>query len=156
MKDPDKLKQEIILTIKKFNLPNYKDLDIEFEISNIEHDGHILRAIRRKIVEKLEFFCKIIENVIFPDASSFASFQESKSFDESERADLVKLYKKLMIYDRISLSLEIENDDKKSVKLINELFSEWKNIKPQLLTLVKTMTDSWNKDDEALEERYFG
>jgi len=156
MKDNLKLKDELLETIKRYNLPSYKELDSEFEISNIEQDSYLLRAIRRKMIEKLEFFCKIIESLIFPDTSSLAALQESKILDDEKRTQLLKLYKKLMIYDRISLSLEIDNDDKKNVKLINDLFQEWEEIKPQLMDLVKGMTDSWSKDDESLEEKYFG
>ena len=94
--------------------------------------------------------------LIFPDASSLASMQESKLLDEEHRNNLLKLYKRLMIYDRISLSLEIDNDDKKNIKFIQDLYSEWGVIKPQLMEVVKIMTDSWSKDDESIEERYFG
>ena len=156
MKEQNDLKQEINNIIKKYKFPSFKDLDSEFDISSIEHDGFILRAMRRKMVEKLELFCKIIESLMLPDASSLASIQESKAIDEDQRISLHNLYKRLMIFDRISLSLEIENDDKKNVEFIQDLLSEWKNIKPQLMNLVKTMTDSWTKDDESIEERYFG
>ena len=156
MKDIDKIQKELQDTIKKYRLPSFKDLDSEFEISNIDHDGFLTRAIRRKMVEKLEFFVKIIEILIFPDASSLASMQESKLLDEDHRNNLLKLYKHLMIYDRISLSLEIDNDDKKNIKFIQDLYSEWNVVKPQLMEVVKIMTDSWSKDDESIEEKYFG
>lgn len=155
MKD-QKIHQEIKEIISKYKLPSFKDLDKEFDVSNIEHDGNILRAIRRKIIEKIELFCKIIESLMFPDASSLSSIQESKILDEDTRQDMLKLYKKLMVYDRISLSLEIDNDDKKNIKFIQDLFTEWKEFKPQLMTIVKNMTDAWTKDDESIEEKYFG
>lgn len=155
MKDT-KLQQELTAIIKKHNLPSFKELDIEFDISNIEHDGYLLRAIRRKMIEKAELFCKILESLMLPDASSLSSIQESKILDENTRQNMLKLFKKLMVYDRISLSLEIDNDDKKNIKFIKDLYSEWKEIKPQLMEIVKNMTDAWTKDDESLEEKYFG
>lgn len=151
-----KLHQELKETIKQYKLPSFNDLDREFDISNIEHDGNVLRAIRRKMVEKIELFCKIIESLMFPDASSLSSIQESKILDDDTRQNMLNLFKKLMIYDRISLSLEIENDEKKNIKFIQDLFAEWKEFKPQLMVIVKNMTDAWSKDDESIEEKYFG
>jgi|SRR3989344_2864860 len=155
MKDP-KIHQELNEVIKKCKLPSFKELDAEFDISEIEHDGNLLRAIRRKMVEKLELFCKIIETLMLPDPSSLSSVQESKILDDDIRQNMLQLFKKLMIYDRISLSLEIDNDDKKNIKFIQDLFSEWEEIKPELMNIVKKMADAWTIDDESIEERYFG
>jgi len=40
---------------KKFKLPKFKEIDSEFEISNLENERFLIRNILRKVEEKLEF-----------------------------------------------------------------------------------------------------
>ena len=50
MQDEDfDLKKEYEVLKKRYNLPSFKDLDREFDIAEIEHDGFLLRRIRGRI-----------------------------------------------------------------------------------------------------------
>ena len=44
----------------KFNLPPFKDMDDEFEISSIDKKIFLLRSLRRKMNDKILFFFMII------------------------------------------------------------------------------------------------
>src|SRR3989344_1228252 len=119
----------------KYNLPDFKKLDEEFEVSNIqglEDKKFLLRFIRRKVNEKIIFFCRIIESIIYPQSPNYISMVESRVFSEEEKQNMAELYKKLMYYEKESLILDVESDDKQSTKYINEVLNDWTEIKKKL------------------------
>lgn len=135
----------------KYNLPDFKKLDEEFEISNIqglEDKKFLIRFIRRKINEKVIFFCRIVESIIYPQSPNFISLVESRIFNEEEKQGMAEFYKKLMNYEKESLILDVESDDKQSVKYINELFSNWSEIKKQMVDITKKMQKAWNEKEK--------
>lgn len=135
----------------KYNLPNFKKLDEEFEISNIqdlEDKKFLTRSIRRKINEKIIFFCRIVESIIYPQSPNFISMVESRIFNEEEKQKMAEFYKKLMNYEKESLILDVESDDKQSVKYINEVFSNWPEIKKQMVEITKKMQKAWNEKEK--------
>ena len=46
---------------KKYQLPPFAEIDTAFEISTIEYEEFLLREVRRKMVEKLDSFIKVLE-----------------------------------------------------------------------------------------------
>ena len=49
---------------KKLKLPDFNELDVEFEISSIEEEGFVLRKIRRKIVDKVIEFSDVLNRIV--------------------------------------------------------------------------------------------
>jgi len=50
---------------KKYTkLPNFEVLNNEFELKSIEKNILITRQIRRRLADKVIFFCRILENII--------------------------------------------------------------------------------------------
>jgi len=141
----------------KFKLPNFKRLDDEFEISYIDKKPFLLRAIRRKINEKIIFFCRIIENLLYPTTNNIITITENKHLSEEKKEKLAKLYKKLMIFERKSLELDIEGSDKDDVDFINNVFSKWESFKKILKPVIKDMQEAWKIEEQAKkDEGYFG
>ena len=135
----------------KYNLPDFKKLDEEFEISNIqglEDKKFLLRFIRRKVNEKIIFFCRIIESILYPQSPNYISMVESRIFTEEEKQNMAELYKKLMHYEKESLILDVESDDKQSTKYINEVLNDWTEIKKQLVEITRKMQKSWNEQEK--------
>ena len=65
---------------KKYALPNYKELNKNFEIAYIEDPFFLLRSIRRRIHEKIVFFAKVSEKILFPNQTLMIEMYESKFF----------------------------------------------------------------------------
>ncbi|MDI6731602.1 MAG: 3-dehydroquinate synthase family protein, partial [Candidatus Margulisbacteria bacterium] len=63
---------------------------------------------------------------------------------EDEKEKMSKIYKKLMEFERQSLSLDVEPDEKKEVEFINNLFKEWKKFKDEMIKITKKMKESWH------------
>ena len=51
-----KIKEEYEKLKEKHNLPDFKEINNEFEITTIEKEEFLLREIRRKIYEKIELY----------------------------------------------------------------------------------------------------
>lgn len=142
---------------KKYKLPDFSKLDHEFEISLIEADRFLLRAIIQKMVEKAEFHSMLIENILSPDSANFCSMHECKFFSEEEKEKLFSLYKTLMKYNRRALEVSFTRNEKEEAAFIKDFFNEWDTLKKELLPVVGVMKKSWEKDTSMKEElEYLG
>jgi hypothetical protein len=129
----------------KHNLPDFALLDREFEISTIECDFFILREIRRKIAEKNESAAKIFDDLLHPE-SGFAHFREAAIFSETDREQLLNLYRRIMYYDRLAIELDFSDSDEINAKFINDFMKEWPALKKQIVSFVVRMKESWQKE----------
>ena len=137
---------------KKLNLPEFREIDFEFEISDLEETSFLLRAIIRRIAEKLDFYSTMIEEVLQPDASNLYAMHEIRYFDENEKKQMYELYIKLMNFNRQSIELSLERNEKDEADFINNFLHDWKGIKNELLKFVKKMRDSWRTEEADIKE----
>ncbi|MEK6841226.1 MAG: hypothetical protein AABX45_01375 [Nanoarchaeota archaeon] len=142
----------------KYKIPKFEDLDYEFELSSasIKDKNFLIRSIRRRLNDKVIFYCRIIEGLIYPNANNLIGMVEVKSFSEDEKEKMSKIYKKLMEFERQSLSLDVEPDEKKEVEFINNLFKEWKKFKDEMIKITKKMKESWHLEEKEEKDNYFG
>ena len=140
----------------KQKLPSFDELNNDFEISSITEKNFPLRAIRRKIMEKVLKYMTILESLIQPE-THFTDLYESKFFNDSERHEILILYKKLKQFERETYEIALNEDDKDNADFINVFFIEWKAMKKQLIIIIKKIKGSWkeeSKDKEVIG--YFG
>lgn len=142
----------------KHKLPKFEDLDYEFELSgaNIKDKNFIIRNLRRRINDKIIFYCRIIEGLLYPNANNLIGMLEVKSFDDKEKERMSKIYKKLMEFERESLSLDVNPDEKKEVDFINNLFKEWRKFKEEMIKITRKMKESWHLEEKEEKDNYFG
>ena len=142
---------------KKYKLPEFKDIDFEFEISDLEEINFLLRAIIRKIAEKLDFYSTILEEILQPDTSNLYAMHETRFFDEKEKNGMYDLYRKLMDFNRATIELSLGHNERNEADFINQFFEEWKALKQELLKFVKKMRTSWKEEADIKEDlRYLG
>lgn len=141
---------------KKFDLPEFSKINKDFEISLIDKKPLFLRNVRRKVNEKIIFFCRIIEGVLFPNGANFIAATENKVFSDDEKNEILKIYRELMVFERKSLSLDVDNIEEENVKFINEVFNKWPKFKKPLKDFVKKMESAWSREDPATTEAFFG
>ena len=150
------IKEKYMGLSKKYKLPSFNEINEEFEISSIEKEDFLLREIRRKIAEKLELYMKFLEEILQPE-TTLSNMYESKIFDDEERTEIFKIYKKLMFFNRLSIETAVNEDDKKSSEYINAIFKELDEIKERFSKFVAKAKESWLKDIDIKEElRYLG
>ncbi len=141
-----------------YKLPKFEDLDDEFEISiaSIKNKNFLIRGIRRRLNDKVIFYCKIIEGLVYPNSNNIIGMLEIKFFNEEEKEKISKMYKKLMEFERESLSVDVNPDEKKDVEFINNLFKEWKKFKEEMIKITKKMKESWHLEEKEEKDNYFG
>ena len=150
--------KEIYEKIKeKFNLPDYEEVNKELEISSIETEEFLLREIRKKIVDRVDVVISEISTILQPSAESLTSMQECRFFDDKDKKKMIEIYKKLMMISRQALEAEISHEDQDDANLITEFFKEWKLMREDLLSFMKTVKTCWEKETEIEEKmEYFG
>ncbi len=142
---------------KKLALPEFSTVDKEFEISTIEKPGFLLRAIRRKIGERLENITQLLDPLLQPDPNSFCSLFEYRCFTESQRKELLKRFQELMALYRASITADLGADDAEDAAFITKAVNEFPALRQALKPFVKTLADSWPKKIEQKDVvGYFG
>ena len=76
---------------KKYKLPDFKEIDFEFEVSDLEETNFLLRAIIRRIAEKLDFYSTMLEEILQPDTSNLYAMHEIRHFDDDEKKQMYEL-----------------------------------------------------------------
>ncbi len=142
---------------KKHNLPDFALLDSEFEISAIDKPVFLLRAIRRKIVERLDDLTKFLDPLIQPDAGSYVNLSEYQALSEGDRKDLMKHFQHVMELYLACIDAELSADDEQDALLIKRAAAEWPKLRESLRPFVKKLAQHWIKAVEHKDHvGYFG
>jgi hypothetical protein len=142
---------------KKHKLPGFSEADFELELESIEETSYLLRAIIRKINEKVDFYSHMLEEILQPDASNIYAIHENRFFDEEEKKNMYGLYVKLMNLIRSSVEVSLEPAEKNEAEFICRFFDEWKDLKAELKIYTKKMKDSWKPWADIKEDlEYLG
>ena len=137
---------------KRHKLPEFKDIDFEFEISDLEETNFLLRAIIRRIAEKLDFYSTMLEEVLQPDTSNLYAMHEMKFFEDGEKSQMYEVYAKLMSPNRQSIEVSLEHDERNEADFIGNALGEWKNLKQDILKMVRKMRASWKAEEADIKE----
>src|SRR3989338_5016175 len=76
---------------KKYMLPDFREMNTEFELSDLEETNFPVRAIMRRIAEKLDFYTTMLEELLQPDPSNLYSIHESRFFEEDEKKEMYEI-----------------------------------------------------------------
>lgn len=144
---PD-IKEEYNILKKKHSLPDFEVIDKAFEISVIEDTKLLMPCIRKRINEKINYFCEILEDLLHPN-TDLRSLNECRFFDDSEKLKMFKIYKELMVLNRTGTSLHIENNEKEDAEFIKEIARKWKDIKKDMSNITNKLKNSWKKEIEG-------
>jgi hypothetical protein len=142
---------------KKHTLPDFADLDKEFEISKLEKPAFLLREIRDLISERMHDLSHVLEPWVQPDVNAFTTIFEYRTLNESERREVFAQFKKLMALRRACLDAELAVDDVQDAALITRAMNEWPGIRKALRPIIQKIMAAWPKPSERQEVvGYFG
>ncbi|MBD3248489.1 hypothetical protein GF336_00400 [Candidatus Woesearchaeota archaeon] len=136
---------------KEHNLPKFEEMNKDFEIIDTEESFFILREIRRKIVERIQLYSKVLESILHPE-TGLSDLYECKLFTEEEKDRIYTLYKNMMVLEKGSLETSIDETDKKTSEYINLVFKEWDGIKKELFWITKKLKKGWEKEEILKED----
>ena len=150
------MKDAYVKLQSKYKLPEYDVINADFEVCLIEQEDFLLRSVVRKMMEKMELYAKLIEELVHPE-SSLASMYECNNFTSDEKKAHFRLYKRLLYYHRFALELDLHYDELAYAKYINEFYQEWPILQKDLVSVLGTLKRSWTKDlSEKADSGYFG
>jgi len=128
---------------KKYTLPSFVDMDKEFEISDIETGNFPLKQIRVKMIEKIETYINLLNDVINPDPHSLINLQEMNNFKKDEREKMYETFKTLMILFRKHIKLDLLNKEEEDAVFISLSYKEWQEQKEDLLAFLDHLIGNW-------------
>ena len=141
----------------KYQLPAFDAVNHEFEISSFESDVFLLREIRRRITEKIEFFGSVLESLLQPDTASVAHMHEYRVLDDAKRKTLSSLYKDLMVLYRTAMIAECRLDEKEDASFIKSIMEKWPNLRKEMEKVFIQLKGSWITDDDVVDKlEYLG
>ena len=155
-KKDEKKFEDVYKTLQeKHKLPSFTELDKVVEISDVSDVKNPLRAIRKKIEEKLEGALTQLHAILQPE-TKLTDLQECKVFNEKEKDELIELFKSMMITLRTSHLLTLQPDEKKSADFIRDYYQNWtKTTQKQLVDVCKKLIVAWQEETKEIETRSY-
>jgi len=156
MADKKEKQDNLKKLLSKYSI-NYEKLEKFFNISDMDSESSSLDAVREKIVEKLHFFSKMVEELLQPEAS-LQCIYECKVLNDKKRKDMFIIYKKMKRMERESNIIDLESNEKQNAEFIGNVLAEWEKIKDKLKPLLIEMKESWETDEilAPSDTRYMG
>lgn len=142
-KEYDELKK------KHSKLPSWKEINHEFELSDLDKSDFLTRQIIRRMQEKIETPLKLIEVILQPDIQSFTEMYEISCFTESDKKNILSLYRRIMIIYRNLQEAEVTLDEKKDITIIEETTTEWPRIRKECISYIEKLKSCWTGTTEG-------
>lgn len=139
------IKEEYNRISKQFSeLPEFDLINKEFEISGFEKEDFLLRQIRRRITERVEMILKIADEFLHPSAETFTNFYECSCFEESEKKELMDVFKNMMLLYRGLIEADVIQEDLSDVKIIRESAMNWSELRKRFVPFVTKVKNHWS------------
>lgn len=153
-----KLKDHYEIIRKKYNLPEFKFMNENFEIENIgvEETELFIKMIRKHVTEKIFFVLRGLEVFINPQNAPLFMFEIIKSFGESEKNLVKALYKKIAKYEIEAFGLEAAYNEQKEAEFVKRLTDDWKEISEDLIIIYGSMKQGHEHESKKTHKSYFG
>lgn len=141
---------------KKYNLPGFNDVNLDFEIDKVEKDSYnFVRVVRKLMMEKIVNSMGFVEMLLNPSNAPRIYFSYIKSMSVSDKEEIEKIYSALADLSLASLTLEIDSLEKKEAELIKTIYESWNKVKSSFRKVIVNMQKP--KDNVAKKEKtYFG
>ena len=154
----EKLKKEYETLKKKYDIPDFKDLNEDFHIEKIaESETEILiREVRKFIGDKMMNYMRFIENLLNPVNVPMFIFSIIKLLDAEEKKALSEMYKELMKKEIQFIELDLEFNEEKEAEFVKNAYEFWQGIKKDMLKIIDKINKKWDNKFEGNNKGYFG
>ncbi len=142
---------------QKYSLPEYSELNINFDIEDIDENSElILNKIRVKIREKVEFYANLIESMIQPEAN-LTNMYQLKHIDDNTKENAYLLFKKLTSIIQYSNLVSVNNTEEDNAKFIIKSYEQFTKLKPEIEKHMRMLSNIWKKETNIKNDMsYFG
>lgn len=141
---------------KRFKLPQYDDLDRDFQIKGIDEKEDLLRGITRHAYDTYDSYCRLLEELIQPE-TKLSTMKEASELNTQDKKILAECHRRIMLKLREFVILSLEYSDKNAARMIIDSYKEWQELKPNLKKIASKLKETWQKQAKLDSERgYFG
>ncbi|MBU1129520.1 MAG: hypothetical protein KJ949_02735 [Nanoarchaeota archaeon] len=157
-KSLEKLKEKYLEIQKRFGLPDFDELNREFQIEKIDSDetDYLIREIRKFFAEKFSNYMRFVEALLNPSNSPLFVFSIVKSLNSDDKTILQEVYKKLAKIEVDLIEVDLDFSEEKEAEFIKETYKVWKEIKKDLLKTIEVVKKNWDNKFEDSAKGYFG
>lgn len=138
---------------KKHGLPNFEDLNKHFDIGELTDVKTPLRAVRKKIEERLEALAMLFNSILQPE-TKFSELQECRAFSDQEKDQVLELFKTIMINIRTANLISLDSSEEKEAEFLKTVYQEWtkkEGIQEKTMTIIAKLRDVWKEEIKPLE-----
>lgn len=154
-----KLKKQYSALQSKYKLPKFSDLNKDFEIEKLQdrETEHLLRGVRRTMIEKIANVVRFLELLMNPSESPTPMFIYAilKGITPETKSEIEKLYKELSNLELGSLGLDVSHDEKEEADFVKAIYQSWNKHQPGLKKITQKLNMTWKKDKKA-DRGYLG
>ena len=141
----------------KFLLPNFDRLCEDFDIGKVADKDfdYLLREIRRTINEKISAYLHLFETLINPSSPPIFVFSILRGIRDEDKEKMKVIYKILSRTQLMIMRLDTIYNQSSEAEFIIKTFNIWQKLKPQILELIKSFEENFEKDDSSKKSSYF-
>ncbi|MFT4303156.1 MAG: hypothetical protein ACMXYG_01205 [Candidatus Woesearchaeota archaeon] len=137
-------------------LKDIKKIDNYFEISSIEHKGSFLsRAVRRKVMDKIQELLSLVSNYLNPD-SSLVQVHDAQALNDSERIKLVKILKDFAKLEKEYQILELTSNTQMDVIWIDNTLILYELHLDTIKSIINKIKNSYDAEEIKIDVNYLG
>ncbi len=146
------IKEEYTKIKTKFNLPNFEEVDKEFELYRIDIDktSILTKEILRTIISRLINFINTLDPIVNTPPQSLHALIEINNLSDDDKREIFVFYKRLSILIHEALVAEIATE-KESAQFIMKIWKQWPEIRKKEMTFLKKIAEAWQKEEEKDE-----
>lgn len=143
---------------KKFNLPDFKEMNEVFNIERLagKESDLMLREIRRFIGDYLNGILRMCESLMNPTNAPMFVFSVVKTFTEEEKKKLRNSYEILSKLEVNFIQLDLIYNENNEANLVKSAFDEWQNVRKELFSVLEFAKSKWDTKAEQNGKGYFG
>lgn len=125
---------------KKYNLPSFQKVNLDFDIDKIDRDSdNTLKNIRKVMMEKIINSLNFIEMLTNPVNAPRMYMAYVKSMSVEDKKLIEEMYSVLSSLSLDALTLEIDSSEKNESEVIKKIFALWQEQKPSFRKLFGSM-----------------
>ncbi len=128
-------------------LPGFKELVKLFKVE-LAGDNHVFYEIRHEIMERVNNHINAISSLLLPE-NALSELYESNSLTEEDKTFLLEFFRKLKYFQRKSLALDLEFNEKAEAEFIREFYNFWQDNLKELRRVYEFLAECWKKDWET-------
>lgn len=150
-------KKEYVKLTKKYGLPSFEKVNVDFEIDKFDKEtDHLLRAVRKIMMEKVVNSITFLEMLLNPVNSPRMYLPFIRTMNAEDRKIIDNLYSTLADLSLLSLDLEIDFSEKGEADLIKRTFDAWNSLKPGFAKILSNIKQPKNLNNSKKERSYYG